>query len=100
MSTKGARSPAQPKGLGQPLPLPHERDESSNDTAAAPDPVVVQAARDIEAGQVDTDLHGTPGMDHEQREALLEREKGANVKNGEKAIGAKRAAAPRGSRLG
>jgi len=37
--------------------LPHERDQSAVDsTAAEPDPVVAQAAKDLAAGQVDTDL--------------------------------------------
>jgi len=60
---------------GRPLPLPHEMDQSLNSTAEQPDPVMQQAARDIEAGLVDTDLHGTPGMDHVERERLLKKER-------------------------
>jgi len=55
--------------------LPHESDQALGATAAEPDPVMKQAARDIEAGLVDTDLHGTPGMDDEQRQRLLEKER-------------------------
>jgi len=68
-----SRSAAHRDGVS--LPLAHQREESPGQTAAVPDPVVVQAARDIEAGLVDTDMHGTPGMDHEKREALLEAER-------------------------
>ena len=60
---------------GRPLPMPHERDQALGSTAAEPDPVIQQAARDIEAGLVDTDLHGTPGMDDEKRQCLLEKER-------------------------
>lgn len=47
--------------------LPHERDESAGDTAAEPDPVIQQAARDLQQGQVDTDLRATPGLDAARR---------------------------------
>lgn len=54
------------------LRLPHERDQSAVDaTAATPDPMMVQAAKDLAAGQVDTDLHNQPGLDAERRRALL-----------------------------
>lgn len=56
---------------GEDLPLPHERDESVGSTAAQPDPVVRQAKRDLDAGLVDTDMHGTPGMDDKRRKELL-----------------------------
>ena len=36
------------------LPLPHERDESADATAVR-QPAIKQAARDLDAGQVDTD---------------------------------------------
>ena len=55
-----------------PLPLPHELDQSLGSTVTEPDPVIQQAARDIEAGLVDTDLHGTPGMGAEEQQRLLE----------------------------
>lgn len=53
------------------LPLPHERDESPEPAAAAPDPVIAQAQRDIDAGMVDTDMHATPGLDATLRGRLV-----------------------------
>lgn len=38
------------------MALPHERDQSTNTTATAPDPKMLQAKRDIDAGLVDTDI--------------------------------------------
>lgn len=53
------------------LPLPHERDESPDPGAAAPDAVIAQAQRDIDAGLVDTDMHATPGQDADLRARLV-----------------------------
>lgn len=65
---RGARSPAAPT----PEPaLPHERDESTDATAVAPDPGMVQAKRDIDAGLVDTDMRATPGLDATRRARLV-----------------------------
>jgi len=64
---RGAKAPK----LAPDLPLPHERDESTHMTAAAPDPQMVQAKRDIDAGQVDTDMHATPGLDAQRRARLV-----------------------------
>ena len=61
------RAPGATEGLA----LPHERDESTSVTAAAPDPVMVQAKRDIDAGLVDTDMRATPGLDAERRARLV-----------------------------
>jgi hypothetical protein len=58
------------------LPLPHERDESVGEVARAPDPVIAQAARDIAAGQVDTDMRSTGGQTQARRDALLRSERG------------------------
>ena len=63
----GVKAPMSPTGLA----LPHERDESTNTTATAPDPKMVQAKRDIDAGMVDTDMHATPGLDAALRERLV-----------------------------
>lgn len=61
-----------PPALGAKLPLPHERDESTHDsTARAPDAVIAQAKRDIDAGLVDTDMRATPGLDAERRAKLV-----------------------------
>lgn len=53
------------------LPLPHERDESPDRTAVAPDPVIAQAKRDIDASMVDTDMRATPGLDANVRARLV-----------------------------
>lgn len=63
------------------LPLPHERDEAvgvastgqagSGAAGAAQRRVIERARRDLEEGQVDTDLHATPGLDAERRDALV-----------------------------
>jgi hypothetical protein len=53
------------------LALPHERDQDLGHTAAAPDPVIQQAKRDLDAGLVDTDMRATPGLDALQRERLV-----------------------------
>ena len=54
------------------LRLPHEHDQSGVDaTTDVPDPMMVQAAKDLQAGQVDTDLHNTAGLDAVRRETLL-----------------------------
>jgi len=53
------------------LRLPHERDQSTDAVASAPQDVMVQAKKDIDAGLVDTDMRATPGLDAEQREAMV-----------------------------
>jgi hypothetical protein len=64
---QGAKAPLSPSGLK----LPYERDESTNVTAELPDPLMVQAKRDLDAGQVDTDMHATPGLDAQRRARLV-----------------------------
>lgn len=64
-----------PEGSDQDVALPHERDESTRTTDPEPDPVIRRAYEDLEAGLVDTDLHGTPGLDAERREELLRRQR-------------------------
>ncbi len=53
------------------LKLPHERDQSIDAPANAPDPVIAQAKRDIDAGLVDTDMRATPGLDAKLRAKLV-----------------------------
>jgi len=53
------------------LALPHERDQGLNATSARPDARIEQARRDLAAGQVDTDLRATAGLDAERRARLL-----------------------------
>ena len=64
---RGGKAPGPASGLA----LPHERDESIHTTAAEPDPVMVQAKRDIDAGLVDTDMRATPGLDAAQRARMV-----------------------------
>lgn len=66
-SPRDAKAPASAAGLA----LPHERDESAPAATVAPDPVMVQAKRDIDAGMVDTDMRATPGLDAELRARLV-----------------------------
>lgn len=56
---------------GSELPLPHERDEAPHESAPRPDPQMRQAGKDLEAGQVDTDMRATPGLDAQRRERLV-----------------------------
>lgn len=53
------------------LKLPHERDESAGAAGQAPRQVIEQARRDLEAGQVDTDMRATPGLDAQRRRRLV-----------------------------
>lgn len=53
------------------LALPHERDESNRATAEEPDPVMVQAKKDLDAGMVDTDMRATAGLNAEQRDRMV-----------------------------
>ena len=56
------------------LHLPHERDETSGPAGTAaggPHDVIEQARRDIEAGQVDTDMRNPAGLDAEERKRLV-----------------------------
>lgn len=65
---RGAKAPLSVPGLA----LPHERDESATGaTAVKPDPMMLQAQRDIEAGLVDTDMRATPGVDAAARARLV-----------------------------
>jgi hypothetical protein len=64
----GAQAPLSIAGLA----LPHERDQATKTTAAAPDPVMVQAKRDIDAGLVDTDMRATPGLDARLRDRMVQ----------------------------
>ena len=61
--SKAVRPPA--------LALPIERDSAIGALATQADPKMVQAKRDLDAGQVDTDMHATPGLDAERRARLV-----------------------------
>lgn len=56
---------------GTELPLPHERDQASQNTGPHPDPAIRQAGKDLADGQVDTDMRATPGLDAQRREGLV-----------------------------
>lgn len=58
---------------GTPNKLPHERDESTDDVGAEPRPEILQAQKDLESGQVDTDLRATPGLDARRRGSVVKR---------------------------
>jgi hypothetical protein len=69
---KNAALPAQESpNKVEKLPLPHERDESTHAASEFPDPLIVQAKRDLDAGQVDTDMRATPGLDAKRRARLV-----------------------------
>lgn len=63
--------PSAPHDAGQVLPLPHERDASAGHIAEEPDPKMKQAKQDLDAGQVDTDMWGTAGLDNSRKEQLV-----------------------------
>lgn len=44
-------------------PLPHERDQTTEDQQSPVRPEIEQAKDDIESGKKDTDLHGIGGLD-------------------------------------
>ena len=76
-----SKGPTTPGGVENPgsdkVQLPHERDESTGgDATSGPGSgaagedqrrVGQRAARDLAEGQVDTDMHATPGLDAEAR---------------------------------
>ncbi len=83
--SKGPTAPGQATmGSGSDkVQLPHERDESvGSDATSAPGTgaagenqrrVGRRAAADLAQGQVDTDMHATPGLDAEERGHALEK---------------------------
>ncbi len=56
---------------GKSLALPHDRDEAASQQGQPLDARIVQAKRDLDAGQVDTDMRATPGLDAKRRETLV-----------------------------
>lgn len=51
--------------------MPPATDPADGPIDAQPRPVIEQAKRDLDAGQVDTDLRGMPGLDADRRARLL-----------------------------
>lgn len=67
-------TPPQPED--EDMELPHERDQSTQNTAEEPDPAMKQASKDLEAGMVDTDMRASPGLDAAQRKQYVPGESG------------------------
>ncbi len=61
----GKPEPGAPDASGR---LPHARDEQLEGQRSGPRADIEQAARDVESGQLDTDLHNTPGVERVARE--------------------------------
>jgi hypothetical protein len=68
---KGLSGPTSAEQSADGLHLPHERDQDHGQVARAPDPVIEQARRDLAAGQVDTDMRATPGLDAARRGRMV-----------------------------
>ena len=78
---KPASNPKTPADVGsrlpdgededQALPMPHENDQAIGSAGSKPRELMERARRDLEAGQVDTDLHNTPGLDAQRLDELL-----------------------------
>jgi hypothetical protein len=68
---KGMVRPATAAQSEDNLAMPHERDQEIGQVAPKPDPVIQQASKDMEAGQVDTDMRATPGLDAARRARMV-----------------------------
>lgn len=62
---------ASPQPEDEHLELPHERDQSTQSTSPLPDAAMKQASKDLEAGQVDTDMRASAGLDSTQRKRYV-----------------------------
>ncbi len=60
---------------------PHERDETPDDQASVPRPRIEQAARDLEQGLVDTDMHGIRGQETVTKALKEKPDMGGNAGN-------------------
>ncbi len=79
--TSGESEPiSEPSPYPLPQPTPRPTPEPMSDPK--PDPIVAQAKRDIDAGQVDTDMRATPGLDAELRAKLVPGPAGKNRTSG------------------
>ena len=68
---KGMVRPATAAQSEDNLAMPHERDQGPGQVARAPDPVIQQASKDLEASLVDTDMRATPGLDAANRARMV-----------------------------
>lgn len=81
------RTPVAPGSMptpqeGDELKLPHERDQSVSDSTSAigdADPRMLQAKKDLDAGQMDTDMRNVPGVDADRRRDAVGGEAGAST---------------------
>ena len=70
-ATEATDVPPEAPAAGQELALPHERDASSGHVAQEPNPTIKQAKKDLDDGQVDTDMWGTAGLDHARKQQMV-----------------------------
>jgi hypothetical protein len=84
--TQQSQAAGEPEPIGEPspypLPQPVPRPIPEPITDPKPDPIVAQAKRDIDAGQVDTDMRATPGLDALLRAKLVPGPAGKNRTSG------------------
>ena len=76
----GKPGPLADDATGADLPIPHELDQASGQVDPEPADSMVQAHRDLKAGQVDTDMRATAGLDAERRAAITPPAKGADTR--------------------
>lgn len=67
----GQQAPTPRRRGKPPQAQPRRRDTATHSKVTEPDPVMVQAKRDIDAGLLDTDMHATPALDAELRAELV-----------------------------
>jgi hypothetical protein len=61
------------------IPTADKEAGSVNGVAKLPDPIIVQAKRDLDAGLVDTDMRATPGLDAKRRVKLVHGAAGKSI---------------------
>lgn len=71
---------AEPSPYPMPQPIPRPIPEPITDPK--PNPIIAQAKRDIDAGQVDTDMRATPGLNAALRAKLVPGPAGKNRTSG------------------
>ena len=65
-----ALKPTSRRPIGKQAVTPPRRAKAAL-PADALDPRIAQAKKDLDAGQVDTDMHATPGLDAQRRARLV-----------------------------
>ena len=69
--TPASRNPGADPEKDRVADKPSSKGPATGTTAPAPDPKMLQAQRDLDAGLVDTDMRATPGMDAQRRAKLV-----------------------------